>query len=62
MDELLGERIKLSGEDRFYRVSDRLLACGEALGIHLRECGTVQPQPHNCALRREVGFNYTENL
>ena len=37
LDELLGERIKLSGEDRFYRVSDRLLACGEALGIHLRE-------------------------
>ena len=37
LDELLGERIKLSGEDRFYRVSDKLLACSEDLGIHLRE-------------------------
>jgi hypothetical protein len=37
LDDLLGERIKLSGEERFYRVSDKLLACGEDLGIHLRE-------------------------
>lgn len=36
LDELLGEHIELSGEDRFYRVSDKLLACREELETHLR--------------------------
>lgn len=36
LDELLGEQVELSGEDRFYRVSDKLLACREELEVHLR--------------------------
>ena len=37
LNELLGEHIELSGEDRFYRASDKLLACQDNLEIHLRE-------------------------
>ncbi len=37
LNELFGEHIELSGEDRFYRVSDKLLACQPLLEIHLRE-------------------------
>lgn len=37
LNELLGEHIELSGEDRFYRASDKLLACQNNLEIHLRE-------------------------
>ncbi len=37
LNELLGEYIELSGEDRFYRASDKLLACQDSLEIHLRE-------------------------
>lgn len=37
LNELLGEQIELGGEDRFYRVSDRLLDCRNELEVHLRE-------------------------
>jgi len=37
LNELLGERIELGGEDRFYRLSDKLLSCRNALEFHLRE-------------------------
>ena len=37
LNELLGERLELGGEDRFYRISDKLLACREALELHLRD-------------------------
>lgn len=36
LNELLGERVELGGEDRFYRVSDKLLSCRDALEAHLR--------------------------
>jgi transposase len=38
LNEVLGEQIELSGEDRFYRVSDKLLLCRDALEAHLRNC------------------------
>ena len=37
LNESLGERIELGGEDRFHRVSDKLLFCRNALEFHLRE-------------------------
>lgn len=37
LNELLEERIEVSGEDRFYRVSDKLLACQGKMEIYLRE-------------------------
>ena len=37
LNELLCERIELSGEDRFYRVSDKLLSCQRELEFHLRD-------------------------
>jgi len=37
LNEVLGERIELSGEDRFYRVSDKLLLCRDELEAHLRK-------------------------
>jgi hypothetical protein len=37
LNELLGERIELGGEDRFYRISDKLLAHRDALEVHLRQ-------------------------
>ena len=37
LNELLGERIELSGEDRFYRISDKLLHNKDEIEIHLRE-------------------------
>jgi hypothetical protein len=37
LNEVLGERIELGGEDRFYRVSDQLLTRRDALELHLRE-------------------------
>lgn len=37
LNELLGERIELGGEDRFYRVSDKLLFFRNALEFYLRE-------------------------
>jgi hypothetical protein len=37
LNELLGERLELSGEDRFYRVSDKLLLCRDELEAHLRK-------------------------
>jgi transposase len=37
LNELFNEHIELSGEDRFYRASDKLLACQARLEIHLRE-------------------------
>lgn len=37
LDELLGENISLSGEDRFYRVSDKLLQVQPELEIYLRD-------------------------
>jgi len=37
LNEVLGERIELGGEDRFYRVSDQLLSRRDALELHLRE-------------------------
>jgi len=37
LDELLGENISLSGEDRFYRVSDKLLAVQGELEKYLRD-------------------------
>ena len=37
LNEVLGEKIELSGEDRFYRVSDKLLACRDELEVHLRD-------------------------
>ena len=36
LNELLGERIEFCGEDRFYRISDRLLQYREPLEEHLR--------------------------
>ena len=36
LNELLGERVELGGEDRFYRISDKLLSCRDALEAHLR--------------------------
>ena len=37
LDELLGENISISGEDRFYRVSDKLLGIQPELEAYLRE-------------------------
>jgi hypothetical protein len=37
LDELLGENISVSGEDRFYRVSDKLLGIQPELEAYLRE-------------------------
>ena len=36
LNELLGERIELGGEDRFYRISDKLLCLREQLEPYLR--------------------------
>jgi len=37
LNELLGERLELGGEDRFYRISDKLLAYRDVLEAHLRD-------------------------
>jgi hypothetical protein len=37
LNELLDEHIELSGEDRFYRASDKLLECQNGLEVHLRK-------------------------
>jgi hypothetical protein len=37
LNEVLGERIELGGNDRFYRAADKLLACRDTLETYLRE-------------------------
>ena len=37
LPELMGNRLRGAGDDRFYRVSDRLLSCHGAIEAHLRD-------------------------